>query len=471
MKLEWQAEEIIRAVRGNSLQEQIWSASGVAIDSRAVHPGDLFIALQGPTNDAHNYVAQAFANGAVAALVHRNPPQVASDRPLVMVENTFTALQDLGRVGRQRTQAKILAVTGSVGKTSSKEQLRLMLGACGDTYANEGSFNNHWGVPLSLARLPQDAKWGVFEMGMNHAGEITPLTREVMPSVSLITNIEAVHLEFFANLDAIADAKAEIFLGMGPDGTAVLNRDNPQFARLVAAARTQGLRRILSFGHEAKADAHLVECRPDQDGSLVTAEVLGHKLHYRIATPGEHIAMNSLGALLCAEAAGADLILCAEALAAFRPLYRRGTRDKITLPDGGSFTLIDEGFNASPVATKAALQVLSVARGSRHLAVLGDMLELGSASPELHAGLAEVLLSKQIDSVFCCGEMMTHLYNVLPHDRRGAHAATSSELASLVADEVRAGDVVLIKGSKGMHMEVVTEALKALECDDRKFKI
>lgn len=474
MKLSWQAEEIIRAVRGNSLHEQTWHATGVAIDNRAVKPGDLFIALKGPVHDGHDFVGQAFANGAVAAIVDHAPPQVTSQSPLIFVEDSFSAMQDLGRVGRQRSHAKFLAVTGSVGKTSCKEQLRIMLGACGDVYANEGSFNNHWGVPLSLARLPADAKWGVFEIGMNHAGEITPLTREVKPAVSLINNVESVHLENFPSVEAIADAKAEIFLGMEPDSTAVLNRDNPHFARLLAAARTQGIRTILSFGQNEKADARLIECVTDADGSNVTADVLGNRLVYRIGTPGLHTALNSLGTLASAAAAGGDLMVCAEALAAFRPLDRRGARQKVQLRDGSSLTVVDETFNANPVSTKAAIRVLAdipLDGAGRRIAVLGDMKELGPAEAEMHVGLAEILIACDIDKIYCCGELMTHLYNALPTSLRGGYTLESAACAAQVAASVQNGDVVMVKGSKSVHMERVVEALKALDCQSSPQKM
>ncbi|MDD3287559.1 MAG: UDP-N-acetylmuramoylalanyl-D-glutamyl-2,6-diaminopimelate--D-alanyl-D-alanine ligase [Alphaproteobacteria bacterium] len=464
MKLEWHAEEVIRAVRGHCLHEQSWIATGVAIDSRSIQKDDLFIALKGPTHDAHEFIAQAFQNGAVAAIAHRSPTQVPSSAPVILVDDTFSALQDLGRVGRQRSSAKIVAVTGSVGKTSSKEQLKLMFGAVGEVYANEGSFNNHWGVPLSLARLPSNVNWGVFELGMNHPGEITPLAKEVKPQVCLITNIESVHLEYFESTNQIAEAKAEIFLGMDADGTAVLNRDNPHYARLLAAARTQGLRRILGFGRDSKAEARMIDCVTDEDGSTVTADILGHKLQYRIATPGEHIAFNSLGTLLTAAAAGADIVICAEALATYRPLPGRGIRRDATTSNGGKITLIDETYNASPIAVAAAIKVLAgtvVKKGGRRIAALGDMRELGPTAPQLHAGLAKALVEGKIDRVYCCYEMMKNLYDALPSGMRGGYAADSAELAKIVSAEVQENDVILIKGSKSTHMEIIVQALEA----------
>lgn len=474
MKLIWQAEEVLRAVRGQCLHEQSWTATGVAIDSRTVKPGDLFVALKGPTHDAHDFAGQAFAAGAVAAIVQRAPSQVPPDAPLLFVDDVFAALQDLGRVGRQRSAATVLAVTGSVGKTGCKEQLRVMLECCGDAYANEGSFNNHWGVPLSLARLPADAQYGVFEIGMNHAGELGPLSREVQPRVSLITNIEAVHLEFFASVEAIADAKAEIFLGMTPDGVAVLNRDNPHYGRLLAAARTQGLKRIVGFGRDAKADARLLDYSACDDGGKVVAEILGQKFTYRIGAAGAHVAFNSLGTLLAATMAGADTLTCAEALASYRTPSGRGTRQNVALHDGGAFALIDESYNASPVAVRAAVRLLgetAPATGGRRVAVLGDMRELGDAAPRLHMELAAAIVESGIDRVHCCGGMMGYLYENLPAALRGKYAQRSADLAPLVAAEIRNGDVVMVKGSKSTAMHLVVDALKALQDGDSRRKI
>jgi len=468
MTLSWQAQDVLRAVRGQSLHPQDWTARGVSIDSRTTHPGDLFVAIKGDALDGHAYVHKAVEAGACAALVAKRPPQVPPDFPLIAVEDTFTALQDLGRVGRARSHAKIVAVTGSVGKTSSKEQLRLMLGSVKDTYATEGSLNNHWGVPLSLSRLPQDFGYGIFEIGMNHAGELSPLAREVLPHVALITNVEAVHLENFPSVEAIADAKAEIFLGMDPAGIAVINRDNPHFARLLAAARTQGLKKVLGFGRDPKSDGRLLKLTMDDEGSTIEAVILGEKITFRLAAPGAHLAFNALGTLLACAAANADIELCAEALSAYRPPQGRGTRQTIALSSGGSFTLIDETYNASPIATQAALALLgqtTLPPGGRRIAVLGDMRELGPTSPALHAGLAQKLVENKIDIVHCCGDMMMHLHAALPASMRGCHMPDSESLAPLVRESVQAGDAVLVKGSHSMHMEIITGALRALAAE------
>ena len=464
MRLVWSAQEVLRTVRGQNLHPQDWVSHGVSIDSRTISAGDLFIAIKGPSLDGHDYVRAAIDAGAVAAIVDHHPPHTPPDAPLVFVDDTMKSLETLGREGRERSKAQIVAVTGSVGKTSTKEQLRLMLGAVNDTFANEGSLNNHWGVPLTLARLPETAKFGVIEMGMNHAGELAPLSRVVRPHVALITNIEAVHLEHFTSLEAIADAKAEIFCGMDSSGIAVLNADNPQYARLREAARAQGLKKILSFGRDSKCDARLLNITTDNNGTTIEASLLGKQISYTMGVVGEHLAFNALGALLACAALDVDLSACIEALASYRPPSGRGTRERIQLATGGTVSLIDETFNASPVATHAAIHVLGQtqpdAAQGRRIAVLGDMRELGETAPTLHADLADSLLKENIDVVYCCGELMSHLYNALPPSMRGGFAMDSAGLSSLVASELQAGDVIMIKGSHSMHMEKVVTAIR-----------
>jgi UDP-N-acetylmuramoyl-tripeptide--D-alanyl-D-alanine ligase len=467
MKTLWTFKDALEALHNRgvkSTHNAAWEATGVAIDSRTVKPGDLFIALQGPNQDGHLYIEKALAAGAVAVLGHKKPNDYSGQKPLLMVDDTFKALQDLGTFSRQRAQGKIIAVTGSVGKTGSKEQLRLILSMHAETYANEGSFNNHWGVPLSLARLPDDARYGVFELGMNHAGELAPLSRQVRPHVALITNVEAVHLEFFKSVEDIADAKAEIFAGLGNHGIAILNRDSPHHDRLAGHARHQSVGTILSFGRHAEADAKLLDYAALENGSRVTASIAGKTITYEIGMPGQHIALNSLGTLLAAHAAGADAATSAHALKHYKAPAGRGTRMQIAVPDG-TFTLIDESYNASPVATRATIAVLgqtSPAPGGRRIMVLGDMRELGASGKALHASLAPDLEAASVDKVFCAGELSETLYNALPAPMRGHYAADSKALAPLVAAYVGAGDLVVVKGSKSMHMELVVDAVKAL---------
>lgn len=462
-KLTWTAADIINATRGHSLQEQTWLAHGIAIDSRAVQTGDLFIALQGPNHDAHNFVSTAFAAGCSAALVSHQPSQVPSGSPLVFVDDTFKALEYLGLAGRQRSKANIIAITGSVGKTSSKEMLRLMLNAVGTAYANEGSLNNHWGVPLSLARLPAEADYVVFEIGMNHSGELGPLSRMVHPDIAMITNVESVHLEFFASLDDIATAKAEIFQGVKPDGAVILNRDNLYYSQLLTIAKTHNLKNTLSFGQNSKCDARILEYTPTPEGSSIKADIQGHILEYNIGAIGQHVALNSLGTLLAAVTAGGDLEACAMALTHYNPPKGRGVLQDIALQNG-TFTLIDESYNASPIAVRAAIRVLAQIKktdpSGKRIMVLGDMKELGMASAALHAELADDLVSQNIDRVFCCGEMMSYLFNALPESLRGKYAEDSKTLAQFVVTEINANDIVTIKGSHSMNMDIIVDALK-----------
>lgn len=467
LTLKWTGEEVVNAVRGHSLHEQTWSASGVAIDSRSVKKGDLFVALKGPHHDAHEFVANAVAAGCSAAIVSHQSSQVPSGSPLVFVDDTFKALELLGQAGRQRAQSRIIAVTGSVGKTSSKEMLRLMLGAVGTCYANEGSLNNQWGVPLSLARLPADADYGVFEIGMNHAGELTVLSQQVKPHIALITTIEAVHLEFFDSLEGIADAKAEIFQGLPPEGIAILNQDNPYYARLATAAKNQGIKKILGFGQNGKRDARMLSFVPTPEGATIKADIQGKMIDYHLSAFGVHNALNSLGTLLTAVVAGGDAQACAAALAHYHLPSGRGGIQIIHLAQG-SFTLIDESYNASPASMRAAINVLAHTEpshtGGRRIMVLGDMKELGPTSPSLHAGLAKDLVDGKIDRVYCCGEMMAHLFEALPPSLRGGHVLESKALIQSVVDNINCGDVITIKGSHSMNMNVIVNSLKELNC-------
>jgi UDP-N-acetylmuramoyl-tripeptide--D-alanyl-D-alanine ligase len=352
-------------------------------------------------------------------------------------------------------------VTGSVGKTSTKEALRLALARDGEVHASVASFNNHWGVPLSLARLPQTARHGVFEIGMNHAGEITPLTRLVQPHVAIVTTVAPVHLEFFDSVEAIADAKAEIFLGVVSGGAAVINRDNPQFARLKRRADAAGVAKIVSFGEHARADARLIRCALQPDASTVEADILGQRVAYKIGAPGRHLVLNSLAVLAAAQLAGADLALAAIALAEQTPATGRGTRTTLGLP-GGNALLIDESYNANPLSMRAALALLEQApigpRG-RRIAVLGDMLELGASGAELHRELAGPVREHGIDLVFCAGPLMAELWEALPSERRGVYAKDAGALEPEVLAAVRGGDAVMIKGSLGSRMGPIVKSL------------
>jgi len=472
MSVLWTCTDAASATKGYAVSQNggPWEATGISIDSRTVQPGDLFVALQGPSFDGHDFIAAALAKGAVAAMAHRRPPGLLANAPLLMVDDTLAALTRLGLAGRARSKARLIGVTGSVGKTGTKEALRLALSSQAETFANAGSLNNHWGVPLSLARLPVSAALGVFEIGMNHAGELGPLSRMVRPEIAIITTIEAVHLEFFASLEAIADAKAEIFEGMDASGSVVLNRDNPQFERLAGHARRRGIRRIIGFGEHAGSDARLIGCRLEAESSEVRAEILGRRLDYRLAAPGRHWVQNSLGVLAVVAALGLDLGLASATLASFSPPKGRGQRRHLSM-SGGSFELIDESYNASPAAMRAAFAVLAHAKtgpGGRRIAVLGDMRELGATSPRLHAELAGPLVAANADLVLTCGPLMNELQMALPREKRGGHAKDSESLIPAVLATVRPGDVVLVKGSLGTRMAPIVAALMALENAEAK---
>lgn len=456
----WTAAEARAATGGKSRRD--WQAQGVSIDSRSVAPGDLFIALVGPKFDGHDFVAAALAQGAAAAVVSRIPPHLAEDAPLLAVGDTQQALEALGRAARARTAATILAVTGSVGKSGTKEALRRAFEPQARTHASAGSLNNQWGVPLSLARLPREAAYGIFELGMNHPGEIDGLSRLVRPDIGIITTVEATHLGFFPSVEAIADAKAELFNGMAPQGAAILNQDNPHFARLAAAARARGLHRIIGFGADAGAAARLLQCHLEATASAVTATILGEIVDYSVAIPGRHWVMNSLAVLAAVKLAGGDLAAAAKAMAGIEPMDGRGRRHRIARR-GGSITLIDESYNASPASMRAALAVLGASvpdEGGRRIAILGDMLELGEASAELHRALAEPLAAAKVDLVFTAGRDMRALHQALPPARRGAHRDSAAALAEIVSERLKPGDVVTVKGSNGSRMrEVVTRLL------------
>jgi len=454
----WTAGEAARATGGTAIGD--WSASGVSIDTRTLEAGDLFVALKGE-RDGHEFVAAALEKRAAAALVNRQPENVAPGAPLLIAGDTQAGLEALGRTSRARSMAKIAAVTGSAGKTTTKEMLRLMLGTAGTVAASAASYNNQWGVPLSLARMARDTAYGVFEIGMNHAGEIRALVRQVRPHVALITTIAPAHLEYFRNVEAIADAKAEIFEGVEPGGAAILPADNPQCERLKARAHEAGLERIFTFGTAAGADGRLISAERHGEGQKIVAEIGGKRMIFTVGAAGSHIAMNAIAALLAARELLADVNGAAAALADFAPLKGRGARFA-----AGGIAIIDESYNANPASMAAALDVLGQTQPKppgRRIAVLGDMLELGSESAELHRALANPIAAARADLVFLCGPHMASLWQALPATRRGAYAEKSSGLAPELMRSLKPGDVVLVKGSFGSRMSVIIDALKARE--------
>ena len=457
MTVLWTAQEAAQATSGNNTAD--WRATGVSIDSRTVQEGDLFIAIQGPNNDGHDYIANAIANGAAATMASRR--DTVGGVPALLVDDTLEGMRGLARHARRRGTAKITAVTGSTGKTGTKDMLKLVLGRQAKAYATQGNLNNHWGLPLSLARLPQSACFGVLEMGMNSPGEIAPLSDLAEPDVAIVTNVSAAHIEFFDSEEQVADAKGEIFAGMSTSGTAILNRDNRHFDRLRRHAANSGVSHIRSFGTHIKANIRLVESSPGFPGWHVKAEIDGTAIAFTLGAPGAHWVANSLGVLAVVDALGADVAAAARAMSAAVPAVGRGDQNTIKI-DNGSFLLIDESYNASPASTRAALDVLGAYPG-RRIAVLGDMLELGDRAGEFHAGLAEDVTRNDIDAVFLVGAEMAVLAAGLDPAQVAATAASSEALLPALIDALRAGDTVMVKGSLGSRMALIVEALKSLD--------
>jgi len=458
----WSQAELTRALGAAPSTPLSASVTGVSIDSRTLAAGDLFFAIRGEAHDGHDHVARAFEGGASAAVVSRERAhELAALGPVFAVGDTLKAMEALGVAARARSNAKIVAVTGSVGKTTAKEMLRAMLSACGATHASAASYNNHWGVPLTLARMAPDTRFGVFEIGMNHAGEIAPLTRMVRPHAALVTMIAPVHIEYLGSIEAIADAKAEIFLGLEPHGTAILNREAPQFERLKRAAEARGAR-VRSFGREPECDARLADVGTIEGGSRVRAHVFGHELAFELGAPGTHMAENALGVLLAADALGADLQTCAAALRDFSPQKGRGERFSIPTPDGPA-TIIDESYNANPASMRAALALLAAAKPGpkgRRIAVIGDMLELGPKAAAMHAELAADLRANKVDLLFGAGPLTRALFDAAPASMRAAWTERSNELTDEVARTLRGGDVAMVKGSNGSRMGPLVAALR-----------
>ena len=457
----WSAEELL-ALFGAPSAPLAQGVVGVSIDSRSLKPGDLFVAIKGDALDGHAYVERAFAAGAAAALCEAaRAAELAQFGPVYAVEETLRAMERLGIAARARSSARIVAVTGSVGKTSAKEMLRLALAASGVTHASAASFNNHWGVPLTLSRLRRDADYAVFEIGMNHAGEITPLVGFVRPHVALITTIAPVHVEYLGSIEAIADAKAEIFSGVVPGGVAVINRDAPQAERLCAAAEARGLE-VRTFG-SGEGYARLLSVEPRETGSRLRVGLGRREFGFTLGAPGVHMAENAVGVLAGVEALGADVAAAAKALESFAPQRGRGERFTLPLPEGPA-TIIDESYNANPVSMRAALALLGAStpgQGGRRIAVVGDMLELGAESASLHAGLASDLKAQNVDLLFAAGPFSRALYDAVPASRRAHWAEKADALQAPLFAALRGGDVVMIKASNGSRMGPLVAALKA----------
>lgn len=459
----WTLAELTAALGTGSEGGPAQNARGVSIDTRTLEAGDLFVALK-DQRDGHEFVAAAFKRGAAAALVSPSYQRGAGDGALFRVFDTLVGLETLGRAARARLKpdARVAAVTGSAGKTGTKEMLRACLSMLGATHASEKSYNNHWGVPLTLARMPRDTRFGVFEIGMNHAGEIRPLTKMVRPDAAIITTVEAVHLEHFASIEAIADAKGEIFEGLMPGGSAIIKHDNPHAARLCAIAKNLGAQAV-TFGFDARADVRGEDLRLSDTGSDMTVRIGGRSVKVHLAAAGRHVAENALAMLAGLGAVGADLDQAVTALAELQPPTGRGTRILLHVADGEAL-LIDESYNANPASMRAALATLgSVPRQkfSRRIAVLGDMLELGPEAPALHAGLKDAVEDAGVDLIFACGPYMKGLYDALPKAKKGGYSLASSSLEDMIASNLRGGDVIMVKASNGMRLGPIVLGLKS----------
>ncbi len=466
----WTSEAAAAATGGKSTAA--WRANGVSIDTRTLEPGDLFVALKA-ARDGHDFVAQALDNGAAAALVTRVPEGVPEDAPLLIVEDVQAALEDLGRAARARTDAQVVAVTGSVGKTSTKEMLRTVLSAQGRVHAAEKSYNNHWGVPLTLARMPEDSEFAVIEIGMNHPGEIAPLSKMARPHVAMVTIVAPAHLAAFESIEGIAREKASIFEGLEPGGVAVINGDLP-VTELVASIGDDHAKSLLRFGETSDNSHRIGEVTLKDDCTIVRGTVLDQDVIYKVPAPGKHYAMNAMGVLAVVTALDLDHAMALTSLGQWLPGDGRGARRKIHLDavdDRLVIELIDDAYNANPASLGAALEVLAaaepkhdigrVSRG-RRVAYLGDMKELGTGEVELHRSVADLDCVEQIDVIHCVGPLMQHLYLALPEDKRGRWTAEAGDMAADVARDLDAGDVVMAKGSLSMGIGRIVDAIKKM---------
>lgn len=453
MKSLWDSRKVDAITGGVSSQP--WECSGISIDTRTLEKGDLFIPLKGEAGDGHAFLEDAAKKGAAAAFVSE---EIEVSLPILRVEDTLKALEKLGVAARERSAAIRIAVTGSVGKTSTKDSLKWAFKDQGPTHGSVASYNNLWGVPLTLARMPCDTQFGIFEVGMNHSGEIRPLSQMIKPNIAIITTVVEAHAEFFDSVEDIARAKAEIFEGMEKGGAVILNQDNPQFELLSELAREKALK-IYGFGRSDKAYFRLLSWEGSAEESQVEANIAGEKISYTLPVPGEHWVQNSLAVLGAIHLAGADAKEAARSLGTIEAPTGRGRRYK------GEFTVIDESYNANPTSMKAAIAVLGRSQGKRKIAVIGDMREMGKDSRSYHEGLLDDLLENNIDLVFCCGPFMAYLYERLPIAMQGGYAPTSLELIPHVLAAIRSGDVVSVKASLGTRVKPIVEALLSLQAE------
>jgi UDP-N-acetylmuramoyl-tripeptide--D-alanyl-D-alanine ligase len=471
MKTLWTSKVVLEVTGGVSYGPK-WAATGISFDSRSINPGDLFFALTEGRRDGHEFVFDALVKGAAAVIVEKLPDNREEDQPFLLVESVFEALQKLAMESRSRSSAEIIAVTGSVGKTGTKDALAMVLANFDEVHATTGNLNNHLGVPLSLAKMPKTTRFGVFELGMNHAREIKVLSKLVKPNLAIITNVNPVHLEHFANEKSIALAKAEIFLGMDDRAKVVLNLDNKWGGLLVEKAINAGISQITTFGRNAAADVRLCALETNGNGSFVEIEIAGTRFQYVLDAVGEHLAYNTVGIMACIHALGLEIQVAADFLRHTRPARGRGEQREIFLSSGGSLKLIDESYNASPASMRASFSVLGLSQPlvkGRRIAVIGDMLELGRTSSFLHADLFDDLIAAKPDLVVTIGALMKKLHNKLPKTLHSMHADNSIDIANSLFDELRAGDVVLVKGSLGSNMSSIILAIEGAGLQSKSF--
>jgi len=459
----WTTEDMIAAMAGRPFGTLPEGITGISIDSRSISPGEAFFAIKGDRVDGHDYASMAVANGASLLVVSeaRLPAMGRLTVPMIVGEDVLAALGRLGLASRERSKARIIAVTGSVGKTTTKEMLRHVLSPSGKVHASVASFNNHWGVPLTLARMPDDTDYGVFEVGMNHPGEIRPLVEMIRPDVAIITTIAPAHLGNFKNIKEIAAAKAEIFEGVEPGGHVVLNRDNDQFNFLDRTAQSLGIEHIHSFGQHAKAEFRLAEFNGADENSTLWLTIGGETLEVAIGAPGRHIAENALAALGVVRIVGADMEKAIAAIATLKPEKGRGKRHRLSI-GSGSFTLIDESYNANPASMRAAIALLAASEPTsrgRRIAVLGDMLEMGEYAQKVHTDLAVPLLAAGIEHVWLAGAEMAALKESLPESVHVEYRENTAELTDYVLNSVAPGDVLMVKSSLGIGFGKIVAAL------------
>ena len=457
----WSAHEIASITGGTASGD--WRASGVSINTRTLKVGDLFIAIKGPTLNGHQFVAEALKKGASGLIINTIPSYLPEQAPIVLVNDTLDALQALGKASRKRSEALIIAVTGSVGKTSTKNALYHALRVQGLTTCSQASHNNLWGVPLSLSQMAPGDQFGIFEIGMSHPGEISPLSKMVLPNITIITNVEPAHTENFDSLELVAEAKAEIFDGLEKNGIAILNTDNKFFSILKARSKAVGVKNLLTFGSTNDADTRLISLTSDCQGSDVEASIQGKTIYYRVSLPGKHEVMNSLATLTAIYAAGADIPAAAAALGQLSPLPGRGKHYRLKFL-GGSIELIDESYNANPTSMRAALDNLGntkIELPGRRIAVLGDMRELGRDSETYHLNIAQTICKNQVKKIFTVGSQMERLFFSLPSKMQCFCSIDAKGVTEEILKILRPNDILLIKGSNAVGMESIVSEIRA----------